>query len=250
MKLWVKILLGTLAGFGGGFATGFFVHKKMNDVQFEEVTEEEMAMYEKQAELQQKTDPVKQEAIESSKARVESVQDLPEDPDNMRHSRQGKVSYIQADHDAKEKYAKRWNTVKDYSGEENANELPLEADDISDMEEGFDGEFLEMIEKEQVEPGQIEPPHEINLAEFYNERPEYDKITIDWYEPDTWLDEKEEIIADLRSYFGDIDVKKIFEHTAYNEDPDVRFVRNEEYNSDYEIIRHHRSWKETTGGSE
>lgn len=249
MKLWVKILLGTVTGFAGGFASGFFFHKKLNDVEFEEIDKEEMALLEKQVEAQKGT---VSEAVSSSLARVESVQDLPDDPDKMRLSLQGKVSYIKADHDAKDKYSKIWGTVREYSDEENANELPIQRDneeeaDISDMEEGFDDEFLEMIENEQVEPGQVEPPHKIELWEFYNERSEYDKITIDWYEPDTFVDEKEEIIADLKTYIGDIDIHKLFERVDEYDDPDIRFVRNEQYGTDYEIVRHHRSWKETTG---
>lgn len=253
MKWWIKLLLGISGGFGAGFAAGFLFHKKLNDVQIEEVTEEEMALLEAQATKEQKLEP-KSEAVLSSKAEVESLQDLPEDPDKMRINLQGKVSYIQADQEAKEKYANIWTAIKKYSDEENADDLPVpkheeeEDDDLSDnVEEGFDEEFLEVIEKEQVEPGQIDPPHPISLSEFYNERSEYDKITIDWYEPFTFVDEREEIIADLTSYVGDIDIRKLFGSNGPNEDPDIRFVRNEQYGTDYEIIKHHRTWQETTG---
>ena len=253
MKWWVKLLLGITGGFGAGFTAGFLFHKKLNDVEFQEVSEEEMALLEKQTEAEQKTEPKKPE--------VNSIQDLPDDPDKLRMTLEGKVSYIKADQEAKEKYASIWNTVKGYSGEENANELPIQkeedddeeeiSDDTSDnVEEGFDQDFLEVIEMEQVEPGQIEPPHPISLSEFYNERSEYDKITIDWYEPFTFVDEREEIIADLVSYIGAISVYDLFKENGPNDDPDIRFVRNEQYGTDYEIIRHHRSWTETTGEGE
>ena len=251
MKFWIKVALGVIAGFAGGFTTGFLVHKKMNDVEFEEIEKEEMALLEQQATEQKAT---ASEAVSSSLARVESVQDLPSDPDKMRMTLQGKVSYVQADMEAKERYSKIWNTVKEYSNEENADELPIQReeddDDISDMEEGLDEEFLEMLEEEQVEPGQVMPPHVITLAEFYNERSEYDKVTINWYEPDVFLDEREDVIADLKTYVGNIDIHKLFATNGPDEDPDIRFVRNEQYGTDYEIVRHHRTWTETIGGSE
>ena len=251
MKFWIKVALGVIAGFAGGFTTGFLVHKKMNDVEFEEIEKEEMALLEQQA-TEQKA--AASEAVSSSLARVESVQDLPSDPDKMRMTLQGKVSYVQADMEAKERYSKIWNTVKEYSNEENADELPIQReeddDDISDMEEGLDEEFLEMLEEEQVEPGQVMPPHVITLAEFYNERSEYDKVTINWYEPDVFLDEREDVIADLKTYVGNIDIHKLFATNGPDEDPDIRFVRNEQYGTDYEIVRHHRTWTETIGGSE
>lgn len=247
MTTGIKIVLGVVSGFAGGFATGFFFHKRMNEVQFEEIDEQEMAQIEQ--------DLMKKEGNASTLSKnPESDQNLPTDPEELKNTLQGKVRYIDADREAKEKYSRIWNTVGQYSDAENANNLPLEKEDYDEppanLEEEFDDEFLEVIEEETVEPGQVMPPHPIDLVEYYNERPEYDKITIEWYEPDTFVDEKEQIIGDIKSYVGDIDIMKLFSETAADEDPDVRFVRNERYSSDYEIIRHHRSWKETTGGSE
>jgi hypothetical protein len=245
MKTGLKVFLGILVGFAGGFASGYFFHKKVNDVEFEEVTEEEMALLEAQAEAQQKTEPVKDEKI--CKADVKSVQELPENPDKMRLALQGKKSYVDAENEAKTAYAKIWNTVKDYSSEENANEMPIES-----VEEGFDEQFLEMLEEEEVDPGKIQPPFQIGLVDFYNDRPEYDKVTIDWYEPDnTFIDEREQVIGDIQSYVGDLDISKVFrELNPDTDDPDICFIRNEQYSSDYEIIRHKRSYHEAVGGEE
>ena len=241
MKTGLKIFLGVIIGFAGGFASGYFFHKKLNDVEFEEVSKEEMALLEQKAIEKEKTE----EPI--SKANVNNVQDLPEDPDKMRMALQGKKSYVEADNEAKERYAKIWNAVKDYSNEENANDMPVES-----VEEGFDEEFLEMLEEEEVTPGQVEPPHQIGLAEFYNERNEYDKITIDWFEEDdTFIDEKEEVIADIHSYIGNLDIKALFERLdPETDDPDICFVRNEQYGTDYEIIRRHGRYLDTMGGEE
>lgn len=238
MKPWIKIAIAALLGFGGGFATGFFVHKKMNDIEFEEVTEEEMQMME--GGYNQKA---------NGNNNMPSDETLPTDPDKLRRHLQGKKSYIEADREAKEAIAKVWNTVKDYSSEDNANELPVE-----NVEEGFDQEFLnEISEEDNNDVGGAKLPYPIYLVDFYNERNEYDKITIDWYEPENmFVDEKGEIIGDATSYIGHIDIKKLFSENTEDEDPEIRYVRNEAYSTDYEIIRHHESWAELNriGGSE
>lgn len=240
MKPWIKLLIGVVSGFAGGFAAGFLCHKKMNDIQFEEIDEEEMARLEEagKSSLQTACDNASK-AIDKLAKNFDAID--PQNTDEIRNAMQGKVSYVKADEEAKARFAKTWETVKEYSDEENADSLPI------DPEDGLDEEFLEMIEEEEVEPGQVSPPHIISLGEFYNERPEYDKITIDWYEPDnTYLDEREEIIGDITSYVG-LNAGNLFKDNGPQDDPDIRFVRNEQYGSDYEIIRHHRSYKETMG---
>lgn len=238
MKPWIKILIGVVSGFAGGFAAGFLFCKKLNDIQFVEIDEEEMAKIEEDLKktVDENTKEARQEVIKKA---VEEAD--PQNEDELRNALQGKVSYIRADQEAKQKFASAWSTVKDYSDEENANSMPV------DIEEGFDEEFLETIEAETVEPGQVEPPHIISLSEFYNERPEYDKITIEWYEEDNvYVDENEEIIDDISSYIG-MNRDKLFKENGPDDDPDIQFVRNEQYGSDYEIVRHHMSYKEATG---
>ena len=254
MKLWVKILLGAVAGFGGGFAAGFFTHKKMNDIQFEEVTEEQMA------EIEQKVAAAQAKAAEEAKtapAVVEGTkietEKLPEDPDKLKNALQGKTPYMDADKEQKLAYEKLWKATAEYSNKENADQLPTERErtDTDGDEEAFDEDFISQIEQE-AEKGNdfVEPPHPISFAEFSNERPEYDKITIHWYEPDdVWVDENEEIIPDSDSYIG-MKVEGLFASNTTNGDPDIRFVRNMKYGSDYEVIRHHRSYWDTVGGVE
>lgn len=254
MKPWIKIFIGVVCGFAGGFAAGFFSHKKMNDIQFEEISEEEMKEIEKS--IQNSKETVRESVEQVFKEPVTEIfekTDLPENPDELRNTLQGKTPYIQADKDQKLMYEKLWNATKEYSDEDNANNLPTEAEERGPEEEEFDEEFLEMLENEIVEPGSsfVEPPHMISLSDFYNDRPEFDKITIEWFEEDNvWIDEKEEIIGDISSYIGMLDAPSLFKVNGPEDDPDVRFVRNDQYGTDYEIIRHHRSWKETTGGVE
>ena len=234
MKPWVKVLLGVFGGFAGGFVAGFFTHKKMNDVEFEEVDEIEMSQLEKKVQAEEQSKPV---------PNVLKDEDLATDPDALRKQLQGKKSYIEADREAKERYSDIWKTVKGYSDDKNANEMPV----VEDMDDGIDQDFInEALDEEEEDLGKVKPPYPIDLPTFYNERNDYDKITIMWYEPNTFLDEKEEIIAD-------ISIHDLFKDTEANEDPDIRFVRNEEYSTDYEIVRRHKSWTEEvgeTGGSE
>ena len=253
MKPWIKILIGVVAGFAGGFASGFFAHKKMNDIQFEEVSEEEMQEIENT--ISNTTESLKEKvdkAFSVTDISKEAMNEASSNPEKMKNVLQGKTPYIQADKDQKMAYEKLWKATKNYSDEENANQLPTdsaEGEDADSSEEGFDQEFIEMLEEEGKGDRYVEPPHVISLSEFYNERPEFDKITIDYFEPDkVWLDEKEEIIGDIVSYVGMNDIPSLFEENTPEDDPDVRFIRNEQYGTDYEIIRHHRSYMETTGG--
>lgn len=243
MKIWIKIAIAGIVGFGAGFGVGFLVHKKVNDIQFEVISEEEMDELEKN--FNEKVESKKDDILDKYK----NVEDLPEDVDKLKNALQGKTPYIQADQDQKMAYEKLWNATKEYSDEENANDIPTLTPDDDDA--NLDEEFLEQIEEEAAEAGNdfVDPPHVISLADFYNDRPDYDKITIDWFEPDNvWIDEREEIIADISSYIGMLQVNELFAKNTANDDPDIRFVRNDNYGSDYEIVRHHRSYKETVGG--
>lgn len=241
--------MGVVLGFGGGFFAGYFTHKKINDVQFEIVSDEEMQeLVEKESSKHNKGDKTDSDI---SQDQIDSVEAFSNDPDRLRIALQGKVSYLDADNEAKAKNAEIWGVMKDYSNEDNANMMPVEThkeevkDEIpneSDDEEGFDEDFIEQLNDISIYP--------ISFEEYYNGRKEYDKISIGWYEDSTFIDEKEDIIPDIQSYIGEIDINKLFEDTKKNEDPDIRFVRNEDYGSDYEIIRHHRTWSETIGGSE
>ena len=247
MKVWLKVLLGILAGFGGGFAAGFYAHKKMNDVKFEEVSEEELDKL-----LWTIPDDVKEAAEQKKLAQTAPeprIQEIPTEPDKLRNALQGKTPYIHMDDEKKKEYSKIWKTVKDYSNEDNANEMPLP------LEDGLDPSFLESLSDdipvdEKEETPIKEKPYQITLGQFYDERREYDKITIDWYdEDDVLLDEQEEVIADPESYVG-MPMKELFKEAPMDGDPDQIFMRNDHYGTDYEVIRHHASYKKAIGGED
>ena len=60
----IKVLIGVV-GFAGGFAAGFFFHRKTTELKFEEITQEEMAAIE-YAEAK-KDIPSPKETVEESK---------------------------------------------------------------------------------------------------------------------------------------------------------------------------------------
>lgn len=242
MRPWIKLLLVGIVGFGGGFASGFFVHKKMNDVQFQEITEEEMDEIEKK---ESETAPAKK--VMKEIPFVPPVHLPDDDPDQLRLILQGKKSFIEADAETKRAYEKMWKATKDYSSEENANKIPTIPVEENEEEDDPDISELER-EADDAENYNIPDPYMISLPEFYNGGPEYDKITIDWYmEDDVWMDEREQPIPDISTYIG-MDAKNLFNIGTSDDDPDIRFVRNERYQSDYEIVRHHRSYSDTVRG--
>ena len=265
----IKVLIGAV-GFAGGFAAGFFFHRKTTELKFEEITQEEMAAIE-DAEAKKNDIPASDTKTKAEQSKVSdelgAAQELPETPDDIRNTLQGKTPYMQADKDTKTAYEKLWKATNEYSGVENANQYPVwktsevieatkatekgtdEAEEESPEEEDFDEEFLEQLEQEAAEAGNDfeEPSHQIDLVAFYNENPDWDSVTVKWFMDDnTWVDENDEVIPDIQSYTG-IGVKNPFDEEPLDEDPDVRLWANSRYKTNYEFIRHHRSWAETTG---
>ena len=251
----VKIVIG-LVGFSGGFAAGFLAHKKATELKFEEVSEEEFQQIEADVKAKQQEASHDKSVAEMTSEDIGAAQKLPDDPDELRNHLQGKTSFINADKEQKMAYEKLWKATKAYSDEDNANNLPTfngerqsdEEEDDHPSEEDFDEEFLERIEQEAVEAGNnfAHPPYQVDLTGFWNDHPEFDHITIKYYEPDNvWLDENDEVIADISSYIGTN--TDLFKSPGMSEDEDVRFICNERYGTNYEVIRHHRSYKETVG---
>lgn len=263
----IKIFIG-VAGFAGGFASGYLVHKRMNNIQFEEVTEEEMNEIEK---THSSYSNLSQEEKTNTSEEVGAAQELPEKPDDIRNELQGKTPFIKADSDTKKAYEKLWKATSEYSTEDNANQYPVwrfdknavmgsendaekssekgtdEAED--DLEDGIDEDFIDQLgeEADSAENNFEDPPHQIDLIAFYNDNPDWDSVTIHFYMDDnTWVDENEEVIPDIASYTGMKNVNP-FNEEPIDDDPDVRFWANPFYKTNYEFIRHHRSWGEENG---
>jgi hypothetical protein len=89
-------------------------------------------------------------------------------------------------------------------------------------------------------------PYVISIEEFSEEMNHFDKLTILYYEDDdTLADEGEEIIADVEGTVGTDNLTHFGENS---DDPDIVYVRNENIQIDYEIIRLPKSYSKTVLG--
>ena len=242
MKIWLKILLGVMGGFAGGFAAGFLTHKKINDTQFEEVTEEDFQKLLEGApeEVKKANDEINahNSHYKAPSSLEKAIAEGETNVDKLKVAAAGKTPFMAADDEKKKEYSKMWQTVHNYSNEDNANNLPVPDDDL-DLEQAIDKEFMDAMDDDDDDPDTKAEPYEITLGEFYEERREYDKKTIDWYdEDDVTLDEDEKIIADPETYVG-CSMKELFKKPPVDGDPDSIFIRNDHYGTDYEVIRHH-----------
>jgi len=93
-------------------------------------------------------------------------------------------------------------------------------------------------------------PYIIDINDFMDTHPHYDKITLQYYvEDDTLSDEREEIIADPIAIVGEGTLLN-FGGARLDSDPDVLYVRNENIISDFEVICIPASYSETILGME
>ena len=89
-------------------------------------------------------------------------------------------------------------------------------------------------------------PYLISIEEFSDERREYSKISLTWFEIDTTLmDDREHLIDDVTSSVGnEFHVNFGFR----SQDDNVVYVRNDKVGSDFEITRDQRSYQEVVLG--
>jgi hypothetical protein len=93
-----------------------------------------------------------------------------------------------------------------------------------------------------------EYPYVISIEEFSEERDDFDKISLSFYDVDRVLtDENEDVITDIDSVIG---TEALSRFGVVSENPDVVYVRNEQLSTDYEIICIHDSYAEAILGGE
>lgn len=115
--------------------------------------------------------------------------------------------------------------------------------DYSHVENGEAAE----VEYAKSESSDHDKPYVISQAEFDNDHPNYDKLSITYYEADdTLADEQEEIIDDPDTIVGE-DTLKSFGKGS--DDEDIVYARNDQLGIDYEISRVHGSYEETVMGT-
>ena len=209
MKTWIKILITGVTTFVAGFAAGYFVHKKVSEVEIEEITEEE---------LDELTSQVKEETGSTSN-------DI---PDNITSD---------AVNQSKEDYFKRWKTEVPTNDiyDTRSKETPEDAVTNGDVEQIED--YLSNLE--QIEAG--------TMADWmrHTSTPdgEYDPIEITWYEKDGVIcDDHDDPLLNSEKYMG-FDIQEEFQlvDPETTGDPDVRVIFNHKTKTIYHITRVNRT---------
>lgn len=120
-----------------------------------------------------------------------------------------------------------------------------EENDWVEEETTEEDEVVESIHKQNYDRNRNEP-YVISVKEFMEDRDEYDKITITYFEDDDVLcDEREEVIPNVEATVGSNALTSFGE---LSEDSKIVYVRNERTSTDFEVIRDTRSYAEVVLG--
>lgn len=88
---------------------------------------------------------------------------------------------------------------------------------------------------EEVENRDTTKPYIISDEESMQNEPEYDQITLTWYEGDSVLaDDKDEVVEKAQRTVGLENLR--FGHRS--NDPNIVYIRNEKLHADFTILRH------------
>lgn len=120
---------------------------------------------------------------------------------------------------------------------------PLKAIDIhngidegEDLEVSYTEDYEDVVDSTPPSEGISDHPYVIHPEDFVNDRPFFDKITLEYYEDDVLCNAiSEEIITDVD---GTIGLESLKHFGEYEED--VVYVRNDKTSTDYEVIYQHR----------
>ncbi len=117
------------------------------------------------------------------------------------------------------------NVFEDIKKEEEENSENAE-------DEQIESERLQRYNRELSEQNK---PYTISPAEFVQDKREYDKITLEYYDDGFLVEEVSgDIVNDISTAVGYESLNKFGEY-----EEDVAYVRNDVFETDYEIIRQH-----------
>jgi len=89
-------------------------------------------------------------------------------------------------------------------------------------------------------------PYVISFQEFMDEREEFEKISIEYYEGDNTLaDDRDQIIVDVD---GTVGVRNLSRFGQGSQDPTIVYVRNESLGADFEIAHNDKGYAEVVLG--
>ena len=134
--------------------------------------------------------------------------------------------------------------VKEIPDEEDINNYDVTIDDEEATEEAqaraeAHERYLDMIDK--YNGNARIPPYIIDADKFTNEQ-YMEKSYVNWYEEDNVFEEDLRTIDDPYMTFGVTDGAELFKDSQNRPDPDICYVRNERYTTDFEISRIHGSY--------
>ena len=111
-------------------------------------------------------------------------------------------------------------------------------EDISDVDPGYYSNPYPFVE-DHPDDGIQDRPYSITPDQFTNEKRNYEKITMYYFEGnDVLTDDMERMTEDINSSIGRENLDKFGEF-----EEDVAYIRNERLGIDYEVIRQHSTFK-------
>lgn len=123
--------------------------------------------------------------------------------------------------------------VHDCDFDEHMAEREAPEEDISEYDEAL--EFNKLMCEEALAEGYSDFPRMISASEMLNQKQWYSKVTLTYYAGDDVLaDDQDEPLEDPKDIIGE-HFKEFFGMSE--NDPDVIHVRNDDTESDYEVVR-------------
>ena len=215
MKEATKSFLIFTAGLSVGGVAGYFATKKYLEVKYEQ---------DLQMQIQDVKDHYKLIRKEGEYAAPETV---PVDYENVLEG----LEYIE--------HSEEVVVEEENLTDESDNAYEVVDPDVK-YEPDFASDYQEEYERDRSQP------YIITVKEFMEDRDEYDKTTITYFEDDDVLcDEREEVIPNVEYTVGNDALTKFGE---LSEDKNIVYVRNERTSTDFEIVRDRRSYAEVVLG--
>lgn len=114
-------------------------------------------------------------------------------------------------------------------------------------EENFDGQREESEDPREWTRTE-DAPYVIHIDEYMQDKEEYDKFVLTYFEADnTLVSEDDSILADIEGIVG---TANLLNFGAGNKDKNVVYIRNDKHEVDYEVVRNESSYSEVVLGIE
>ncbi len=109
-------------------------------------------------------------------------------------------------------------------------------DEGEDLNVELVSDYEDVVDSTPPSEGLADEPYTISPEDFVNDKPFFDKITLEYFTDDVLSNAiSEEIVTDISGTIGRESLNKFGEY-----EEDVVYVRNEKLSTDYEVILQHR----------